>query len=227
MPLADLNRYAQIEFNTAVPELKTLPVQEAQLRFYKRLNEALSTVIEASPQAIACKAGCDYCCHYKIEVSAAEVLTIQQHVVKHFRPEQIQQVLAQARHNVAEAKGMSRKEQTATNQRCAFLLNQQCSIYDVRPANCRNFHATDAKTCQTLFEQPDLIQPKVLVESIEDAGGGLASGFEQAIGAAGLDNKVYDFSSAFIEAMSSPNLAKRLKSGKKAFLKAKQVDLST
>jgi Fe-S-cluster containining protein len=221
MPLADLNRYAQTEFNTAVPELRARPVHEAQLRFYQRLNEALGVATAASTQALACKAGCDYCCHYKIEVTPAEVLTIQQHVVRHFKPEQIQQVMAQARRNVAEAKGLSRQAQTGINQRCAFLLNQQCSIYEVRPSNCRSYHATDVKVCKASFHQPDVILPKIQVEAIEDAGGGLASGFEQAMDSLGMDSKLYDFSSAFVEAMGSPTLAQRIKSGKKAFVKAK------
>jgi Fe-S-cluster containining protein len=224
MSNADLLRHAQNEFNTAVPQLKALPVTEAQVRFYQRLSDALGAATAASAQALACKAGCDYCCHYKIEVTPAEVLTIQQHVVRHFKPEQIQQVMAQARRNVAEAKGLSRQAQTGINQRCAFLLNQQCSIYEVRPSNCRSYHATDVKVCEASFNQPDKIIPKVQVEAIEDAGGGLASGFEQAMGTLGMDSKLYDFSSAFVEAMGSPTLAQRIKSGKKAFLKAKLAD---
>lgn len=226
MSNADLQRHAQTEFNTAIPELKAMPVTEAQVRFYQRLNDALASATANSNQGLACKSGCDYCCHYKIEVTPAEVLTIQQHVVRHFKPEQIQQVMAQARRNVAEAKGLSRQAQTAINQRCAFLLERQCAIYEVRPSNCRSYHATDVRVCETSFHQPDVIFPKIQVESIEDAGGGLASGFEQAMGALGMDSKLYDMSSAFIEAMSSPTLAQRLKSGKKAFLKAKLADAS-
>jgi Fe-S-cluster containining protein len=224
MSNADLHRHAQTEFNTALPELKSLSVTEAQVRFYRRLNDALNAATAASAQTLACRAGCDYCCHYKIEVTPAEVLTIQQHVVRHFKPEQIQQVMAQARRNVAEAKGLSRQAQTAINQRCAFLLNQQCSIYEVRPANCRSYHATDVKVCEASFNQPEVILPKIQVEAIEDAGGGLSSGFEQAMGSLGMDSKLYDFSSAFVEAMGSPTLNQRIKSGKKAFTKAKLAD---
>ncbi len=224
MSHADLTRFAQLEFNTAAVELTKLSPQEAQIRCYGRLDEAMRQATLSATVSVACRAGCSYCCHYKIEAKPVEVLALKQYVVNHLKPEQIKLIMAQAKHNIKEAKGLSHSEQLLINQRCAFLLDNQCSVYPARPSNCRIYHAVEVEPCQQAFEEPTSNATPSMIGNLKDAGGGTAEGFEQATRAQGIDTRLYDLSTAFVEAMQNPTVAKRLKSGKKTFVTAKVIE---
>lgn len=214
-------RLAQAEFNLATTELAKLPPQEALIRFYRRHDVIVDSATATTSTKVACRSGCSYCCYYKVEALAIEVLAIQQFVINRFSPEQIRQIMEQANRNVDDTKGLSYKEQLAINQRCPFLLNDQCSVYSIRPSKCRNFHSTNVQTCKDSYEQPkNLDIPTSYDAEVFVAGNGTATGFEEAAKSAGYDPRVYDLNSAFIEAMQNPKIGKRLKSGKKAFLSA-------
>jgi len=224
MSHAELTRYARAEYPEARQQLETRPVLEAQVLFFQRLDLALSSAIKSSHHTIACQSGCDYCCHYKIEALPTEILAIKQHVVSQFKSDILRRVMDQAKRNVEQSKHLTHVEQLSINQPCPFLIDRQCSVYSVRPSNCRIYHATDLTACKQSFDHPTETIPNTLVESIKDAGGGSAEGFEQAVKSAGMDTQLYDLSSAFLEAMQNATLPKRLKTGKKVFVVAKVVN---
>jgi Fe-S-cluster containining protein len=212
---------AQAEYNIASSELSKFSPQE----FYRRHDALIKNTINSISTKPACRAGCSYCCYYKVEARALEVLAIQQYVVSKFEPEKIRQVKEQASRNVNEAKGLSYKEHLATNQQCPFLIENQCSVYAVRPSKCRNFHAADVQGCKESYEQPEnLTIPNAFIEEVFETGNGATMGFEKATDVAGFDPRFYDLNSAFLEAMDT-KFAKRMKSGKKAFLSATIVNV--
>ena len=215
-------KYAQDEFDAARIDLGTSPPTEALLRFYRRLDQALSEAALTSDKKPACGPGCSYCCHYKVVARAVEVIAIQQYVVSRFSQTQIKTAIAQAAFNVNEAKDISHEEHLAINQPCPFLVDQKCSIYPVRPSKCRSFHASDVEGCKRSFENPqDLTIQNSYVWEVFEAGFGSSQGFDAAASDAGLDSRVYDLNSAFLEAMNNSGSAKRLKNKKKVFLGAR------
>jgi Fe-S-cluster containining protein len=214
--------FARVEFQAADGDLSRVPPQEALVRFYRRLDTAITTAITLSPVKPACRSGCSYCCHYKVVARAVEVLAIHQYVVARFKPDQIKAVVTQAALNVSEASNLSHAEQVATNQRCPFLVDEKCSVYSVRPSKCRSFHAADVEGCKLSYDNPhDLSIPNSYVPEVFDAANGMSEGFQAATAQGGLDPRVYDLNSAFLEAMNSQGAAKRLKNGKKVFLNAR------
>ncbi len=222
--MQSLEEYAQAEFVAAQGDLKRLPAQQAVVKFYARQDAAIREAGSRASASPACKAGCAYCCYYKVEARAAEVLAIKNFAVSRFSPVQLRAVIEQAQRNVAEAKGLSHAEHLATNQRCSFLLEDRCSVYEVRPSKCRSFHAADVEGCRASYEHPtDLSIPNSFVPEIFDSANGVAEGFYAALEAEEIDSTVYDLNSAFVEAMQNAAVSKRLNSGKKAFLKATVV----
>ena len=219
-------RIAQAEYSIASSELSKFSPQEAIVRFYRRHDSSIKNTINSISTKPVCLAGCSYCCYYKVEVRALEVLAIQQFVVSNFEPEKIRQIIEQASRNVSEAKGLSYEEHLVTNQQCPFLIENQCAVYAVRPSKCRNFHSADVQGCKESYEQPEnLTIPNAFIEEVFDAGNGATMGFEKASDVSGLDSRCYDLNSAFLEAMESTKFAKRMKSGKKAFLSATIVNV--
>ncbi|TBO28279.1 hypothetical protein EYS42_14835 [Aquabacterium lacunae] len=218
-PTASIDQIATQEFKVAFPELQAQPVQQAQLRFFKRLDDAVADAL--SRTSVACQAGCDHCCHYVIRATGAELLMIRQHLLDHFPASRIKEVIDRAKANVQAGKGLSNEQLTAINLACPFLSAGQCTIYPVRPANCRGYHSTDAQQCRDTFERPQDVLPRKVARAVEDAAGGVLGGYLDAQKRAGLDTREYELSSALVEAMASPQLAQRLKAGKKTLQKAR------
>lgn len=219
-----INQFAIKEHAVSTEDLSQKTPQEAQVLFYGRIDSAISSAEAHSHQQVACKAGCSYCCHLKIEAFANEVLLIRQHVLTHFTPELTRLVMQQAQQNVQLAKKMDRVTRLHTNMKCAFLQDNQCSIYPVRPTNCRTHHALDANVCKSSFEQPGAALTSPQVTLILAAGTGLHYGHVQAEKAKGMDTTSYDLSAAFLEAMRKPDAIQRLKAGKRVFSTGAQAN---
>jgi Fe-S-cluster containining protein len=218
------SQFTQREYEIASEELANSTPQKSLGAFYRRHDSVVIQAIERSSVKPACRAKCSYCCHYKVEARAVEVLALQQYVMSNFKPERIRQIIEQATRNVEEAKNLTHTEHLTTNQRCPFLFDDQCAVYHVRPSKCRNFHAADMNGCRSSYEQPANLEiPNSYIPEFYSAANGTTEGFELATEEAGLDPRVYDLNSAFIEAMRSSQAAKRLKSGKRTFVKATVV----
>ena len=211
---------------TATKELAKFLPQRVLIGFYQRLDAALSKAIEESFVKPACRVGCSFCCYYKVEARAVEVLEIRDYVLMKLKPEQIRAIVEQANRNVEEAKALTPSEHLVTNQRCPFLVNDQCVVYSVRPSKCRNFHAADMQGCKESYEQPtNLSIPNSYIPMVFFVANGITQGFEAAAKNARFDPRAYDLSSAFLEALKNPKSSKRLRSGKKAFLSATVVQV--
>ncbi len=215
---------AEAEQRTAKAELARKPPHEAQIAFYKRLDSVIHVAHATSSEKMACTAGCSYCCYYKVEARASEVLAIQQFIEAQFTPAQKAHVLKQAELNVAQVKNLSHAQHLAVNQPCPLLKEGQCSAYPVRPSKCRNFHAKDVEGCKQSFDEPtNMGIPNSFIDAVALAANGTSTGFEQAQEASGFDPRVYDLNSALLDAFANPKASKRMRSGKRTFLNATVV----
>lgn len=205
MNLTQLARFEQTESARASADLAEASPQLALVRFFRRHEAVLADAIEASPTKPACRAGCAYCCNYKVEASALELLAIGEFVASRFGPERIRGITERAERNVREAAGLSYGEQRASNQPCPLLIDGQCSVYEVRPSMCRNFLVADVRGCIESFEHPDRQGvPDACIDTLFEAGNGTTNGFKRAVRDAGLDPRVYDLDSGLLDAMRGP-----------------------
>jgi len=185
---------------------------------YSRFDNLIARATEESLEKPACRAGCAYCCHYKVEVKAHEMFLIHEHMQKSFEINTIETILSKATANAELIRTLTPKQHLATNIACPMLIENQCSIYTVRPFRCRSFHALDVAGCADSFTNPtDFSITTDLIEGISLYSNAVSQGFEAAATHAGLDNRTYDFNTALLEAFSDPKAAKRYHKGKKAF----------
>ena len=218
----DLHR--QAEYVAASKDLSNRTPAVSTLNFYRRIDEALAAAKMDSHAPLVCANNCSYCCFLKVQVSAVEAIVIAKHVSESFKPHRIRDVIGRAQANALEVKGLSEKEHLVLNQRCAFLEEGTCSIYAVRPSECRKYHSVDVAVCRATYEQPSNLNiVAAYSQEFADAGQGTKHGFEAATLEAGFDQREYDLSSAFLEAMRVPNLSERLKAGQRAFKTAKVI----
>jgi len=193
--------------------------REAVIHFYSRHEARFSAAVSSASDKLACMDGCAYCCHFEVEARPFEVLEIASYVSKKFSPTQLKQTIERASQNATVWRKASDSERAQLKPPCPFLVNNSCSIYPVRPAVCRNYHATDGANCKAYFENPEGLSPNTYISDLFNVAHGSAQGFKNAVESLGLDTRGYNLASAFLEAMTNPAIAKRFSSGKKTFLK--------
>jgi Fe-S-cluster containining protein len=208
----------------ALADFRQSPPLGVHAQFLRRIDVAITKATDVSSAKLACKAGCSHCCHLKIQVLAIEAIAIAQYVGATFSAERIREAMGNASKNVKDAKGLTNEQQLTINQRCAFLHDGNCSIYSVRPSECRKYHSTDVQVCIDTYEQPFNMEIQAAYSpEVWAAGEGTKLGYEVALEQSGCDRLEYDTSSAFLEAMRTPKALKRFKAGKRTFPLAKVV----
>jgi len=206
----------------AIRKLKTplTPLQKS----YSRFDKIIAKAIEDSPDKPACKAGCFYCCYYKVEVKAHEMLLIHEHMQKNLTSGLRTEILTSAKANAELIRTLSTKEHLSTNIKCPLLIANQCSIYEARPFRCRSFHALKVDACEASYANPsDFSIATELIEDVSHFSDALSQGFEAAVMDAGLDHRTYDLNTALLEVFEDKDVEKRYKRGKKAFKVAIEV----
>ena len=213
--------HARPELAEAREDLQKFTMRESVVRFYARHEARLHNAVQASPQALACEVGCSYCCRqFEVVAHPFEVFEVQAYVSRHFTAAQLRATIERATHNVNQRKAATEEARLTLRPTCPFLVDHSCSVYAARPSVCRNYHSTDKDNCQKSFEDPFSTWPNIYADEVFHTAMGSAAGFKKAVEELGLDTRTYHLSSAFLEAMRSPDSAKRFKSGKRAFLKA-------
>lgn len=96
---------------------------------------------------VACKEGCDWCCHQSVRVSPPEVFRIVRHILD---LPAAQQTELRNRLNALDARirGRSPQERGQLVAACAFLKAGGCSIYSVRPLICQTVTSFNAQDCE-------------------------------------------------------------------------------
>lgn len=179
--------------------------------------ERAYTSAPASVRAqVACRAGCDTCCHERVAVQAHEVLIVAEHVQTHFPPEALEALIARAAvHRKAHA-GRGTPEWVFPRTPCVLLRDGQCSVYEARPGICRAHHSHSLEGCKTnLAAGNEAVDVKI--PGVRGRMFAVMLGIDQAVEDAGYDEEAYDFGSALHEALTNSLCAYRWSQGKPAF----------
>lgn len=216
---------AQQEFQRSAAQLKgSKDANSALKKSYERYDNLIAKALDDSLTKPACKAGCAFCCYYKVEARAHEILLIKEYISKHFSPERITAVLKEAEANATIIRSLTPEQHLTTNLKCALLENNQCSIYPVRPFRCRNFHSTNAQACETSFNDPVNMEVATgMIEAVAILADAHTQGFEAATEQTGRDNRIYDFNTALVEVFADDQILKRYQRGKKTFQSAIEI----
>jgi len=210
---------SRLEHGAAAREIKTLGWRSALAASQQR-QEALSGLIARSvTPVIACKSGCWYCCYYRVEAHAEELLKIAEYLLKTLSADQLTGLQQQVAQNVETLRAMSHKQQLQANLPCPLLTDGVCTVYELRPARCRTFHATDVRGCRQSWEEPEnLAIPGSLIPELYQAGEAHLEGFRKAMAAAGYDGSVYELNAALQFALSDSTPKRRFDKRKRAFV---------
>jgi Fe-S-cluster containining protein len=137
----------------------------------------------ASPPT-ACAKGCSACCYQQVTVLAPEVIRIVDFMQSTLSRDECDRLLAKLENLDRATRGLSPIGRTRIPKPCAFLENDQCSIYSVRPMSCAEFTSYKVSDCKRGkrigFKPGSIIHEKAKMLSYYSIQKGLKQGLEAA-----------------------------------------------
>jgi hypothetical protein len=131
---------------------------------------------------VACKQGCNWCCHQHVTVLAAEALAIHAHIAG-------TPLAAALRASIPAIVGTDTATRKRARTPCPFVGEDGCAIYELRPNRCRSVHSRDADYCHRRYlgvpNEPVPADRPIPVEPVATADATLA-GLAQALRGRGL-----------------------------------------
>ncbi|APR81383.1 Hypothetical protein A7982_06730 [Minicystis rosea] len=164
---------------------------------------------EPPPSPIACQKGCSACCVSKVVVVAPEVIRIADHLRRTRDAEALSALVARVRAADERTRGLTRHERASAGVSCPLLVDDACSIHEVRPLICRGWTSLDVDACTEHFTDPEHAPvPPAFAPAYELASAVLA-GLGRAAIDAGLDGSLLELVAALRIALERPNAAAR------------------
>jgi|SRR6478736_1660770 len=208
-PTSIARRFQMFDRSVAGMEQRLLKVrQPAQMITALRwgmaeLDQAFADTPARVRATVACRAGCDFCCSVPVDVQAHEVFFAADHIQVNFSPVALAATLARLATHRRRVSRLASGARATSRQPCALLAAGSCSIYAGRPEACRAHHTNDAAVCAAHQADPSVNLTKAYIPALRARMFAVMLGLDEAIEAAGYDERSYDFGSALHEALTN------------------------
>jgi Fe-S-cluster containining protein len=139
---------------------------------------------------IACRNGCNFCCHIAVSATLVEIDLIASHVRSTWSAAATEALMTR----IESTYRMTVDDRMATRTPCPFLVEGSCSIYAVRPFACRRQVSIDASLCEKALDGDDANFP--FIRSVAQHGANLRVATAAASKACGIDYTAYELTGA-------------------------------
>jgi Fe-S-cluster containining protein len=170
----------------------------------EELDRAYAEAPAGVRATVACGPGCAACCRVPVDVQAHEVLYAADYMLKRFAADELDAAVGRLSSHRDRVAAFPPGARDASRQPCALLRDESCSIYDGRPQPCRAHHTSDAAVCAAHLADPSVKITDVYIPALRARMFAVMLGVDEAIEAAGYDERAYDFGSALHEALTNP-----------------------
>ena len=179
------------------------------------LMEKAFESFQREDEGIACRAGCNFCCHLRVMIYPHEAIALFRYLKAHMPKEQADVVLARLIENAAHIGKAGRDGRVTTRLACAFLIDGRCSAYEVRPAACSGYHSLSKERCEAEYNDPAGTQDGIpVLKALRFIAAALDDGMEQALATAGLSGTRVELNTAVAALIRNPSLIARWRSGR-------------
>jgi Fe-S-cluster containining protein len=104
--------------------------------------------------AVACAAGCAYCCHQRVMVLPHEAVALLRYLRTALPADALASLEAGVLANAARVDALGADGHREANLGCALLVDGHCSAYGVRPSICAAYHSLSRARCEHAFAHP-------------------------------------------------------------------------
>jgi hypothetical protein len=180
------------------------------------LPQAEQTIAEFVAAAdVQCRAGCSFCCHQNVDVTVPEALLVALQLGDEADPRRATILAA------ADAfRNIDDDTRIATGKPCPLLVDQRCSVYNVRPINCRSFTSPDATNCHESMrrlEAGDTPLPIEVYVVLRFLCGGEQAAIRGICRDLGLQADMVELTQAVAAIIRDPTLIERWAAGERVF----------
>jgi hypothetical protein len=214
--LANLFSALEITANELVTTLLTEPpTAETAVA----IAEAVTTLMDETarevepllppPQPMACRKGCPTCCHVSVRTDAQSIIRIAEHVRQNWSVVERIKLKERIDHHVEATRDAFAFPAVADRPACPFLVDDSCSVHEVRPMVCRAFNSTDLPAClqaATLVGGFASIPAYAIPTHVTVA---VQKGMIAALKEAGYEDQSLDFTPAMQYALTVPDSGAR------------------
>ena len=102
---------------------------------------------------IQCGAGCGWCCRLPVFASATEIFSIVHFLKETLSVEDLQTLKVKIRKTAESIGDWSIEKRKQNFVQCPLLVDDSCSVYEVRPLVCRGYTSYDKEACRKKTEE--------------------------------------------------------------------------
>lgn len=163
---------------------------------------------------------CSFCCYQWVRVLAHEAFAIADFISTSMDEQTRTGLTARLRSYHTDSMGLTdnQKDSSSFRRACPLLVDGKCSIYPVRPSNCRGFHSLDRKKCERSVDEPEQWKHSPMHQGLKRVWEEMIRAADYAYFITGHDQTTYDLVSACLAALSNPSFRRRWADKKKALL---------
>lgn len=167
----------------------------------------------------ACSKGCSYCCHMRAVVTAPEVLRIAAFIEETFSVEEREALARRVAATDEQGRGMSDEAWGTARVPCPLLVANKCSVYSVRPLDCRAYNSRSVAACRNAFETYAEWDVPVDAEH-QSSYKCVQAGLLYALAGSGRPASLLELTAALHIVLEDPNAAVRWCAGENVFAAA-------
>ena len=200
--------------------LRTKPTPETVFAIVDHAAQQASALVEQSPERAmhACAAGCAFCCHLPVDMTAPEAFRLAAYLQQSLSPKAFAAIRERIAATVATVSGLSYEAHSQAKIPCALLVEGTCVAYPHRPFACRAWNSTSRDCCEDIFYQGDPVSmiPPLDMPAYE-AVWGVAQGMADGVKQTRLDSNTYELHSILLRVLEIPDAAQRWLQGDDIF----------
>jgi len=160
---------------------------------------------------LACRVGCNFCCHLRVMVLPHEAIALFRYLNSRMPEAMADRVRAKLREYAPTANPAAA---AAAGRACAFLVDGECSAYEARPGACAAYHSLSKERCEQSYLDPSLPSAAVALEALQVVALALEEGVSTAVQTEGLSNVPLELHTAVAALLRSPALIARWRAGR-------------
>ncbi|MFC2138468.1 YkgJ family cysteine cluster protein [Bacteroidota bacterium] len=190
---------------------------------YKIIDDLLSLFSDRCKEEkkkIACKEGCAWCCHQTVMVLPFEVFYIINYLYTKISFDDIKIIKDRTIEKNKKTSKMLAMDYIHHKEKCPFLENETCLVYEYRPMACRIYLSSAVDTCIHEFRNPKKVN---IFPSLYDlplkAGKMMNEGIAKALAEKGIAIEELKFESALKQVFEKEITVDEWLKGKKVFFK--------
>ncbi len=172
------------------------------------LLEQAAQHLQQAGATLACKVGCNFCCHLRVPVRPHEAIALFRYLQSRMPAGTADRVRARLREYTAAAVAASARRP------CAFLVDGECAAYEVRPGACAAYHSLSRQRCEQSFQEPQRPAGTVALESLKVVAMALEDGVDAALQSQGLSHLPGELHTAVAALLADPALIARWRAGR-------------